>query len=187
MREVSSLYENYLDELRAQFPGLKIVNKVDHRVSRLVNLALRALTFGGQSAYLTKYVTTFGQSILVPNDWHERSSVERYITMRHEAVHLRQFARYGIVGMSVIYALPFFPLGLAWGRARLEWEAYRETMLAIAEVHGIDAVDEHLRAHIASQFVGPAYAWMWPFPRTIERWFAKAREEIRLELRARSR
>lgn len=140
------------------------------------------VTFGRQRAFATRYVTTIGSRIYLPAGWHERSDEARYVVLRHEAIHLRQFQRYGLIGMSVLYLLPILPLGLAWGRARLEWQGYRETLRATAEVYGqAAAFDVQLRAHIVSQFTSGAYGWMWPFPRQIERWIDTALEEIRLE------
>jgi len=161
----------YLEELRREFPKLRVIDKADDRFSRWIDRALVLLTFGGQSAYLTRYVTTIGQRIYVPTTWGARPEVDRVITLRHEAVHLRQFRRYTLVGMSALYLLPILPLGLAWGRARLEWEAYAETLRATAELQGPAAArDPALRARIIHQFIGPAYGWMWPFPRVVGRW-----------------
>ena len=51
------------------------------------------------------------------------------------------------------------------GRALIEWEAYRETLRATAELLGIEAAaDPALEAHIVAQFTSAAYAFMWPFP-----------------------
>jgi len=147
-----------------------------------LDLAVTIVTFGGQRQFATRYVTTIGSRIYLPIGWADRSDDDRYIVLRHEAIHLRQFRAYGLIGMSVIYLLPLFPLGLAWGRARLEWAGYRETLRAIAEVRGIAGAETaQVRAHIVHQFTSGAYGWMWPFPRTIERWIDRAIEEIRLE------
>jgi len=81
--------------------------------------------------------------------------------------------------MALLYLLPFFPLGLAYGRARLEWEAYTETLRATAELRGLAAAqDPRLRERIVSRFVGPAYGWMWPFRRQVERWYDAVLEEL---------
>jgi hypothetical protein len=170
----------YLDELRGEFSGLRVVSKQDDVLSRAIDAALRLVTLGGQSAYLTQYVTTLGQTLYVPTDWDARDDAARYCVLRHEAVHLRQFRRYGRLGMSLIYLVPILPLGLAWGRARLEWEAYAETLRATAEVYGFGAAaSPALRARIVAQFTGPAYGWMWPFPRTVSRWVDEELREIR--------
>ena len=160
----------YLAELREEFPRLRVVDKPTHPWSRRIDRVLRALTFGGQAAYVSTYTTVLGSTIYLPASWGERSDEARYITLRHEAVHLRQFRRFGVVGMTLIYGLPLFPVGLALGRAAIEWEAYRETLAAYADVYGLHAArDPALHAHIRLQFTGPAYVFMWPFPRMVQR------------------
>jgi hypothetical protein len=176
------LDERYLDALRAEFPRLRIVAKADDRFSRLIDAALRVVTLGGQREFLTRYVTTIGRTIYLPEGWERRTAESRYVTLRHEAVHLRQFRRLGLVPTAVVYLLPLLPLGLAWGRARLEWEAYAETLRATAEVHGLEAArDPTLHAHIRRQFTGPAYGWMWPFERSVQRWIDRLLAELALE------
>ena len=171
--------KSYLDELVVEFPRLRIVDKSGDALSLAIDRFLRIVTFGGQSRYCASYVTTIGQRIYLPDGWDQRCASDRYITLRHEAVHLRQFRRFSLVGMSLLYILPILPLGLAYGRARLEWEAYEETLRATAEVHGIArARDPSLRARIVTQFVGPAYGWMWPFRATIESWIDDALARI---------
>jgi hypothetical protein len=166
-----SLTDDYLAELGREFPRLRVVSKDHDALSIAIDRALRVLTFGSQDKYLTHYVTTLGSRIYVHTRWAERADEDRYIVLRHEAVHLRQFRRYGLLLMSFLYAVPFFPVGLAYGRARLEWEAYAETLRATAEVKGIAAArSPALKANIVRQFTSGAYAWMWPFPRTIARW-----------------
>ncbi|MEO0324207.1 MAG: hypothetical protein AAF447_14700 [Myxococcota bacterium] len=169
----------YVAELRREFPQLRVISKGEDPLSRAIDAALRVLTFGGQSAYMTRYVTTLGQTIYVPADWHARPARERYCVLRHEAVHLRQFRRFGWLGMSFLYLLPLLPLGLAWGRARLEWQAYAETFRAHAEVYGVEAArGPGLRAHVRSQFTGPAYGWMWPFAAQVDRWIDEVLEGL---------
>lgn len=174
--------DTYVEELRREFPALRIVAKSEDPFSRLLDGMLRIVTLGRQSAFITRYVTTIGWTIYLPTDWEARADVDRYITLRHEAVHLRQFRRYTRVGMSILYLLPILPMGLALGRARLEWEAYAETLRAVAETKGLSAAaDSVLHDHIVRQFTSGAYGWMWPFPRTVRGWIRKTVEEIRLE------
>jgi hypothetical protein len=68
---------------------------------------------------------------------------------------------------------------LSYGRARLEWEAYTETLRATYELRGEDALrSPRLRDRIVSQFTGPAYLWMWPFRAAVERWYDDALAQI---------
>jgi len=178
----------FLDDMRAEFPDFAIVYKRDSALQRAIGRALTILTFGGQRVYLTRYYTVLFGKLWVPDSWDRLPDLDRYVLLRHELVHLRQRRRFaeacgglafaGDVAMGAWYLLPLFPLGLAWGRARIEWEAYVETMRATAEVYGVDAV-EGLRAEIVRRFVGPDYGWMWPFPRTVNRWFDDALGAIR--------
>jgi hypothetical protein len=81
--------------------------------------------------------------------------------------------------LAFVYLVPLFPWGLAYGRARLEWEAYRETLRATAELRGWEAAaDPVLRARIIDRFTGADYGWMWPFRRQVERWYESALREI---------
>jgi hypothetical protein len=171
--------DQYLDELRREFPALRVVDKGASGFSRLLDRVVRVFTLGGQSAFMTKYVTTIGRTIYLPSSWAARADADRYVTLRHEAVHLRQFRRYGLWPMAFVYIFPILPLGLAWGRARLEWEAYAETVRATAEVKGIAAArDPAFHAHIVKQFTTGAYGWMWPFPRVVQRWIDEEIERL---------
>ena len=173
--------EAFLEEIRAEFPRFRIVEKRESTFSKAIDVALRIITLGAQREYMTRYHTVIGNTLYVPDKWERTSDVAKVITLRHERVHLRQRRRYGDVLMTFLYLIPFFPLGLAYGRARIEWEAYTETIRATAEYHGLEAA-EALRPYIVSQFTSGAYGWMWPFPRTVHRWFDEAMQQVRAEL-----
>ena len=90
--------------------------------------------------------------------------------MRHEAVHLAQFRRFGLLGMTFLYLLFPLPMGFAGGRAWIEWEAYRETVIATWQVYGREAAhDPSFRADLRRRFTGPDYGWMWIAGGTIDR------------------
>jgi len=160
-----------LDNIKTEFPGFRLVYKSDSAVQRAIGLALAILTGGGQRVYLEKYVTTIGRTIYLNRGWDARTAVDRYVTLCHERVHLRQFRRYGLVPMALAYLLLPLPIGLAWCRARLEWEAYAEGLRVARDLLGEAHVrDPAVRAGIVGQFTGPAYGWMWPFRSAVERW-----------------
>ena len=165
--------EALVAEVRGEFPRFRIVRKSESRFCRLIDVLLRVVTLGAQRKFLSHYHTVIGATLYVPPDWDLRSWQEKVVTLRHERVHLRQFRKYGRVGMTLLYLLPILPVGLAWGRARLEWEAYAETLRATAEVWGRErAADPRLHDHIVRQFTSGAYGWMWPFPAVVRRWIA---------------
>ena len=166
--------ERFIEAIRKEFPGFAIVEKRGDRLSRWIDRALKAITFGGQRDYLTRYHTVIGNTLYVPETWRSTPDVERVIVLRHERVHLEQRRRYGFVLFAFLYLVPILPLGLAYGRARLEWEAYTETLRATAELAGLDAArSPELRRRIVGRFTGPAYGWMWPFRRQVEKWYAQ--------------
>lgn len=167
------------DALLASFarrsPPVRIVKKSACWHQRAAALALKLVTLGGQRTYLTQYVTTLGHTVYVPDDFEDWSPRRACEILRHEAVHVAQFERLGWPLMVLLYGLLPLPLGLAWFRARLEWEAYTETLRAVAELEGIEAArSPALRAEILRRFTGPDYGWMWPFPRTVGRWIDEA-------------
>jgi hypothetical protein len=160
-------------EIRAEFPSFEVLPKRASRLQRAIHHALAVVTLGGQRVYLTRYHTVLFGKLWVPDSWDSMSDEDRYILLRHERVHLRQRARMGDVAMAFVYLIPFFPLGLAWGRARIEWEAYVETIRATAELFGRPAA-ERLRPEIVRRFTSGDYGWMWPFPRVVNGWFDEA-------------
>lgn len=172
--------ERILGELKIEFPSFRILKKRTSALQRAIHVALAVITLGGQRVYLTHYHTVLFGNLWVPDTWDTMTDDDKYILLRHERVHLRQRRRMGDVIMTFVYLVPFFPLFLAYGRARIEWEAYIETLRATAEVYGVDAA-EGLRGHIKRRFVGPEYGWMWPFPKAFDRWFDEAMADLRAE------
>ena len=178
-RGVRSRYDTYLDDLRREIPGFRVVRKDRSRLHRAIDRALRLVTLGKMTTYLDSFQTTIGKTVYVTADWDARDPDARYVTMRHEAVHLRQFRRYTVPGMALFYVLLPLPMGLAYFRMRLERTAYEETIRASAEVFGkAYAAGPELREHVIGAFVGPAYEWMWPFRRSLERWYDRVVREL---------
>jgi hypothetical protein len=168
-----SLHERLLADIRGEFPQFAVLPKRASGLQKAIGRLLAVITLGGQRHYMTRYHTVLFGKLYVPDAWDAMDDRARYVLLRHERVHLRQRRRMGDVVMAVMYLVPILPLGLAWGRARIEWEAYVETIVATAEVYGIDAA-RGLEDEIVRRYTGPDYGWMWPFPSTIRRWFRQA-------------
>jgi hypothetical protein len=168
-----------IKEIRKEFPAFRIVAKRESPLSKLIHGCLVVLTLGGQRSFLSHYHTVLGDTLYTPDSWESTADLDRVIVLRHERVHLRQRRRYGFALMAFLYLIPFLPLGLAYGRARLEWEAYAETLRATAELKGLAAArDERLRQALITRFTGAAYGWMWPFPAAIARWYDDVLAEL---------
>lgn len=167
-------YRRLIEEIHREFPRFRLVRKDRSRFQKAIHYGLCAITLGGMRSYLSSYQTTIGYTIYVTADWDQRDPRERYVTMRHERIHLRQFRRYTVLGMAVLYLLIPLPMGLAYFRARFEQEAYAESIRSAAAVYGLDHVSAgEFREHIVAQFLGPSYGWMWPYRRSVEAWYER--------------
>jgi hypothetical protein len=165
-------YDELVAKLRVELPGFQIIRKDRSRLHRAIHLALIGITFGQMRTYLDSYQTTIGKTVYVTADWDATDPDQRYVTLRHEAIHLRQFRRFTLPGMALLYLLIPLPMGLAWFRAHFEKEAYAESIRAAAEVWGLAFVRHAAyRERILGQFTGSSYGWMWPFRRGLERWY----------------
>ena len=179
-------YDELVAALRAEFPGMRIVRKDQSALHRAIHQLLVVVTLGKMRDYLDSYQTTIGQTIYVTSDWDDWPADERYVTLRHEAVHLRQFRRFTLLGMGLAYVLLPLPLGLAWCRAAFEKEAYAETVRAAREVWGHAHVARPaFRDNIVEQFVSASYGWMWPFRGAMERWYDRVLQGLDAEARPR--
>ncbi|MBC7976762.1 MAG: hypothetical protein H7138_17445 [Myxococcales bacterium] len=165
-------YAALVRSLRAEFPRFRIVRKDRSVLHQAIHYGLIGLTLGRMRSYLDSFQTTIGATVYVTSDWDDRDPDHRYVTLRHEAVHLRQFRSFTLPGMAVLYLLVPLPMGLAWFRAWFEKQAYAESIRAAAEVWGpAYPRDAAYRAHILAQFTGASYGWMWPFRAGLERWY----------------
>lgn len=171
------LYGELLASLERE--GILIREKRASRFCKVLDRALRIITFGRQDRFMSEYVTTLGRRIYVPEQWPTYPPAHRYLTLRHEAVHVRQFRRLTWPGMTLVYLLLPLPVGLAAGRAWLEWQAYRETLVATWQLHGEAAArDRRLEDHIVERFTSADYAWMWLPGRQVRRWIAKTLDAL---------
>lgn len=174
----------FLEILCKEFPGFRTVPKSKSLLSRVIHVFLLTITCGKQRRYMSHYHTVIGLTLYTPACWEETEDLDRLILLRHERIHLKQRRRYTFLGMALLYLLPILPLGLAWGRARIEWEAYVETLRATAEYRGIEAARAPwLRNEIVRRFVSADYGWMWPFPRQVNRWIDRTLDEMEAEHR----
>ena len=176
--------DEFIAEICREFPRFCIIPTSESRLSRFIDVVLKVLTLGAQREFMTRYHTVLWDRLYVPELWERTPDLSRLITLRHERIHLRQRRRYGDFMMTFLYLVPFFPLGLAYGRARIEWEAYTETIRATAEYRGLAAArSPELRHHILRQFTSGAYGWMWPFPNVLNRWYDDALRRVEAELK----
>lgn len=167
-----ALYAELCTQLAAE--GIIVLDKADSPFCRLLDRALRVLTFGKQDRFMSQYVTTLGKRIYTPKNWLRYKPGDRYLILRHEAVHVRQFRRLTWPGMTLVYLLLPLPMGLAGGRAWLEWQGYRESIIATWQLRGPEAArDKSFTEDIVARFTSADYAWMWLPGGQVRRWIAR--------------
>lgn len=165
-----SIYEDTFTKLKQEFPDLTIKRKADSSLMKVMGFLFRLVTFFQVNNFMKNYATTIGYTIYVPTSWDVRGEESKTVLLRHEAVHMRQKKLLGSFKMFLLYTFYIFPVGLAVGRAKLEWEAYAEELHAIAEIYGIEMAKKQ-KKFIVEQFTTAAYLWMFPFPKTVSTWF----------------
>ena len=163
---------DYMKNVAEEFPDFRLIPKEESRLCSAIDVFLRVVSLGAIKAFKTGYLTTIGNTVYVPTIWDAMSEQSQLVSLRHERVHMRQRQRMGVLWYTFMYLFVFFPMFLAWGRARLEKEAYAETILASSEIRGkIYVYDPRYKEWIIQQFVGEGYLWMWPFKDQIGSWF----------------
>jgi len=173
-------YKEVRRQLEEQYQG-RIAYKRESFWMKVIDWFLRIVSFGQMTKFMTNYVTTIGTTVYVTDSWAE--DVDHAITLRHEMVHMKQRERYGFFWFAVLYLFVPLPIGLAYFRAKFEKEAYEETLLGIAQVYGIEALNQRsVRDRITGQFLGSSYLWMWPFRKSIVTWYADAAQRVRWTL-----
>jgi hypothetical protein len=171
--------EQVMKETRDEFPKFKVVPKSESFMMKAINAFLLVVSFGQMKAFMTGFATTVGTTVYVTPGWPTKPDADKAILLRHERVHMRQARRLTRPLFSFLYLLAFLPGGLAWFRARFEMEAYAETVKATFEHYGRQAVfSKDFRDRIAKNFTGPQYLWMWPFPKTVDKWILDAVEKV---------
>lgn len=157
---------NYLKLLYQEFPGLHIYRAKPWWLRFVFNLPL-IKRLGWED-----YTQTIGMNIYLSDQWDGISATSQLSTLRHERQHLLQFKKYGFFLMAILYLFVFFPIGLAYFRAKFEREGFFESMKTRVEFRGSD---EEIRRQCFDMyneaFLSSKYLWAWPFKTTIVNWF----------------
>lgn len=135
--------------------GVRLVCKDQSRLMGTIGILLR---FVGNPRFMDGFWTTLGRTIYYPRGL---TQPERCATiLRHELVHVRQFERYGVLLMGILYLLVPLPFGFSYFRWRFEREAYLVN-LAAGE-----------RPSDLAHRLWTGYGWPWP-KTWMERWFER--------------
>jgi len=163
---------------------------VEPKASKWYWKAIAAILFVlsfGKIRFMETSVTTIGKRIGTPVHWENVSDELKYEILSHEAVHIKQYKRFGfgniwvgVIPVGIAYLFLPLPIGLACGRARFEQEAYEQNIGVMLRLYGYDAT-VFGKDYIVKQFTSANYLWMWPFKAHVEKWFDEAVERIAQE------
>ena len=106
--------------------------------------------------------TTWGSTVYIPTSWGMLPPATHYIRLKHEAVHLEQFARLGKLRFLWQYARNN-------GRYLIERDAFAAEMAAVYETQGADVLRIRL-PYFVSQFTGNAYWYCCDTPGVAQAW-----------------
>lgn len=175
--EKCALLDEYIER------GIRFADKAKSPLMRVLGWLLAIVTLG--RARFDGYWTTIGNRVWMPMHAWRGPMLNFREVIEHEAHHVAQFRRaglgsawLGVVVIAPLYLLLPVPVGLAWGRWRIERTAYVAGAMAaldrlypnhIAPVDSLDAIADEYAASVS----GPSYGWAWP-RRWARRWFLKA-------------
>lgn len=164
-------------EILAEFPDYKVLYKADSTLMKVINVFLMIITFGQMTSFMVDFVTSIGDTVYLPSNWNTIQVYEQCTVLRHERIHMRQAKKMSRFLFSLVYILLPIPLGLAWGRTKLEMEAYEESLTAWND-YGVDITLPANKALITNCFTTGQYGWMWPFSTAISNWYDAAVKRI---------
>lgn len=171
--------------LKKEFPKLKMTLKRDVWWHWVRYVGILIFTFGTNRKYFTNYTTTSKNRIDLSDQHHAKiqsgkaHELDRvWTTLRHERVHLRQFAKYGTILMALVYLHPPFVF-FAYGRGLTEKPGYLESLRGMYELNPAFARGEiKMRdgdAYIdwlVGQFTNSSYGWaMYFHKKRVRGWF----------------
>jgi len=156
--------QTYIEGMKSEFPGLT----VSAEKSWWLKTVMEFPGFG----HLDTYTQTIGFAIYCSSRWSQFSPRKKLSTLRHERKHLEQFRKYTFFGMFFLYIFVFFPIGLAWFRAKFEREGYAENCCSRVDYYGSDQDDKDYAWEMYKRaFLGWGYFKMWPYERQVRKWF----------------
>lgn len=164
-------------DLKREFPNLKMGHKRDIWWHWVAHVLVCIFTLGLNRVYISNFTTT-GKNRVDWSDGHWdrlRNGIPGdhdrvWACLMHEREHLRQFAKYGVVLMTLMWAIP--PIFLCYGRAiKIEKPGYIESLRATFQIDPKWAAHPDYRKWWISAFTGPNYGGQWVIRSQVESWF----------------
>lgn len=179
IKDFDEIYKDVLAETKAEFPGFEIIQKKDSLLMKVIDVALKVITFGQMNTFMTGFITTLGEKVYVNEGWDKSSPASNAAVIRHERVHMRQSKKYGRFLFSFLYLVFPFPVGIAYFRKKFEQEAYEESMRAYYEYRGSSFFTPRVKEYFLSHFTTAQYFWMWPWRSNLSKWYDAALVKVK--------
>jgi len=159
---------DYMESLKKEFPKLKIHTKKSWWLKKVFSLP------GIKKLKWENSTQTIGMNIWLSDQWESIPPVYQLSTLRHERKHLLWFRNHTTILASLLYLFFIFPIGLAYYRALFERDGYRESMVVRVQCFGpSQVVKKQCRKMYERTFLSWKYFKMWPFRKTVARWFSE--------------
>jgi hypothetical protein len=193
------LRERFVENIQSVAPGYKVVKKEDSRLMKFL-----AIILFFTKDFMTRFTTTVGNTVYMPEQ-HLAAGTGNLSTLAHEAQHIWDHQRwYGHVFYAVGYVLPqalaagaLLSLLAIWYsnwwllcllcllflapipapfRAMTEKRGYLMSLAVAWWMYGNDDIKE--QGWPIDSFAGPSYYYMWPFRKSLAKWFSSELKQI---------
>jgi len=192
---MGNVMNQFVSDMQQLAPGMKIVIKHESRLMRFLNVILFFTP-----DFMTRYCTTVGSTIYVPEAWLEQHPYRLLPVLAHETQHIWDHRRYHVAYLLGYFVPQLLALGsllavlAVWfsnywlwaltclvflaplpapGRMLIERRGY---LMSLAVEYWMGAADPMKNGWPVSAFVTAGYYFMWPFKKSLDRWF---REELK--------
>lgn len=194
-QRAAHLFVESTNFIRQQIPGFRWGYKSDSKVQRLIGFLLRWVLPINRK-YMTRYTSTFYPRVWFPDGLVERNPWQATKILWHEYVHLVDCRDDGKITFSWLYlmwwsllvpvaigtAAAFIVVGMPWwsylflalavlpypSRWRRDYEMRGYAMNMVINAWKYGSIRNETKEFIVGQFTGPAYAWMWPFRKSMQ-------------------
>jgi hypothetical protein len=158
----------FISDLQQELPGTVVTRNLPWWLRAAMKLPfLNTLDWD-------RYTQTIRKTIYLAGNWDTYTEFSQLEVLRHERIHLLQFKKYTAPLFAFLYLFIFFPIGLAYFRAKFEVEAMTEQLQAAIENRGLITINrEAMKKHWVEVITGRSYLYSWPFRKTAEKWFDK--------------
>lgn len=164
-----------IEDISLEFPSFKVLKKSESWLMKTIGKLLFIISFGQNKSFMTDFITTIGNTVYVPDSWDSKLEKSRIEVLMHERIHMRQSKKLTPIIYALAYLLFPIPIGFAWARAKLEWEAYTESMRVKSHFSGIQSVKTpEFKEYLFKNFTGSSYMFMMPFKSILEKWYQES-------------